>query len=218
MLSGLRSRWIRPASCAAAIPRPAASSTSSTAGRVRGVVSHCRRVSPSTSAIAMNGWSVVGPDVVDGDHVRMRQPGERLRLAPQPLAPLGPALQHLDRDRAAELGIARAVDHAHPAPAQHRPRSRSDGCGPPPTAGGAGAPRPRRARASDSAFARSTASVLAIGSATDLGGAGSEQHVERGVARRAPGRVVCDLRSPFQRQDAGCHGDQRLRPRAIHAT
>jgi hypothetical protein len=55
MLSGLRSRWMRPTSWAAASPRPAASSTSSTAGRLRGVSIHCRSVSPSTSAIAMNG-------------------------------------------------------------------------------------------------------------------------------------------------------------------
>jgi hypothetical protein len=63
--------------------------------------------------------AVVDPDVVDRDHVGMGQPGQRLGLAPQPL--LEPAAarralaQHLDRDRAIELGIDGGVDHAHPA-------------------------------------------------------------------------------------------------------
>jgi hypothetical protein len=58
------------------------------------------------------------PDVVDRDHVGMGEPRHRLGLAEQPRAPLPVAAhpaQPLDRDRAAEVRIARAVHHAHAA-------------------------------------------------------------------------------------------------------
>ena len=61
---------------------------------------------------------VAQTDVVDGDHVGMRQLGERHRFAQQSQAqrlvalPVGP--QQLDRDPAVELGIAGDVDHALP--------------------------------------------------------------------------------------------------------
>ena len=66
-------------------------------------------------------------DVVHRDHVRMREPRERLRFADEPRLGIaagatGPAvvrLQELDRDLAIELGVERAIDDAHAARAQH---------------------------------------------------------------------------------------------------
>jgi hypothetical protein len=58
-------------------------------------------------------------DRVDGDDPRMIESSERLRLAPEALEPLRarghPGRQHLERDLAAELGVHRAIDLAHPA-------------------------------------------------------------------------------------------------------
>ena len=55
-------------------------------------------------------------DVVDRDHVRVRQLGHRLRLAHEPLLRLGAVIdraQALDGDEATELRIVGLVDHAH---------------------------------------------------------------------------------------------------------
>jgi len=58
-------------------------------------------------------------DVVDRDHVRMRQPGERLGLAQHPRRRARRAglarPHHLERDAAVEVGVVRGVDDAHAA-------------------------------------------------------------------------------------------------------
>jgi hypothetical protein len=56
-LSGLKSRWTRPARCAAASPRPAAKRTWSASRQVCGRSSHPRSVPPSTNSIARNTCS-----------------------------------------------------------------------------------------------------------------------------------------------------------------
>src|SRR5262249_30347005 len=60
-----------------------------------------------------------GADVVDGDDVRVAEPGHRLRLAQEAGPGLGRAAdlaaQHLDGDGALELGVVRRVDLAHAA-------------------------------------------------------------------------------------------------------
>ena len=68
-----------------------------------------------------------GADVVDHDHVGVRDLGDRLRLAHQARAPrvagvgvVAAGAQQLDRDLAIQLGIVRGVDLAHGAPA-HEP-------------------------------------------------------------------------------------------------
>ncbi|MCY1008945.1 hypothetical protein OV079_25985 [Nannocystis pusilla] len=60
----------------------------------------------------------VEADLVDLDHVRVRQLGQRLGLAQQPILPARvrlavAALQQLDRDLAVELRIVGRVDHSH---------------------------------------------------------------------------------------------------------
>ena len=69
--------------------------------------------------------AVLVADVVKGADVRMVQARDGLGLALEALAHVRVArrsrLQHLDRDRAGEAGVARQVDLAHP-PA---PRGRS---------------------------------------------------------------------------------------------
>jgi hypothetical protein len=62
--------------------------------------------------------AVEGPDVVDRDHVRVREPRHRLRLAQQPQPRLGVAVsrpQQLDRHAAVELRVVGGVDDPHPA-------------------------------------------------------------------------------------------------------
>ncbi len=62
------------------------------------------------------------PHVVDHDDVRVREPGDRLRLAQRPLPPLGQRdavagldPQELDRDLSVQLRIVGGVDLPHPA-------------------------------------------------------------------------------------------------------
>jgi hypothetical protein len=58
----------------------------------------------------------VDPDVVDGDDVGVREPGERLGLAQQPGLAVAAAGQHqLDGDLAIELGVVRGEHLAHAA-------------------------------------------------------------------------------------------------------
>ena len=118
--SGLTSRWISPAACAAASPRPTASATSSTARHGRGVAHHARNVMPSTSSIAQNARAPSVPKLVHRDDVGMIQPRHRLCLAPHPRRAHP---QQLDRDLAIELGIARRPDLTHGAAAE-RPDQR----------------------------------------------------------------------------------------------
>ncbi len=66
---------------------------------------------------------VESSDIEHRDHVRVREPRERLRLAEHPRALIfargAPAgLEQLDRDLAIELGVVGAVDHAHAARAE----------------------------------------------------------------------------------------------------
>ena len=122
-LSGLKSRWTSPASCAAARPRPAATKTRSTSRHSRGA-----RVQPVADGVTVDELHrdehrlVERADVVDHDDVGVRELGDRLRLAQQARASLRRALagagaraQQLDRDLAIQLGIVRGVDVAHPA-------------------------------------------------------------------------------------------------------
>jgi hypothetical protein len=66
-----------------------------------------------------NEQAIVGQaDVVHGDHVGVREPSHRLRLAEQagpPLPVAAHAAELLDRHGAAEIRVVRAVDHAHAA-------------------------------------------------------------------------------------------------------
>ncbi len=60
-------------------------------------------------------------DLVDRDHVRMRDARHRLALAQHPHALLvggGGGAQHFERDLAIELAVVRTIDHAHPALAE----------------------------------------------------------------------------------------------------
>lgn len=61
--------------------------------------------------------AVVLAHIVDGDDIGVRQPGERLGLASQPLR-LGTSTQHLDRDISIELGVMCDVDDPHPSRAE----------------------------------------------------------------------------------------------------
>jgi hypothetical protein len=59
-------------------------------------------------------------DIMDGDDIGMRQPRHRLRFTHQAVAQLSRlwidvGAQQLDGDLAAELRIARGVDHPHGA-------------------------------------------------------------------------------------------------------
>ena len=66
--------------------------------------------------------SLVCPDVVDGDDVRMLEARGDLRLANEALADLGVVdAQQLDRDEAIDRGIEREIEHAHPAMAETVP-------------------------------------------------------------------------------------------------
>ena len=58
----------------------------------------------------------VDAEVVDLHDVGVRQPRDRLRLATEALHEVGRGVEHhLDGDGAIELGIAPAIDRAHPA-------------------------------------------------------------------------------------------------------
>ena len=122
-LSGLKSRWTSPFSCAAVRPRPAAMKTRRISCQLRGCCSQ-----PVGDGVPLDELHrdedlvVERADVVDDDDVRVRQPRDRLRLAQRPLPPLGQRdavagldPQELDRDLAIELRIVRRVDLAHPA-------------------------------------------------------------------------------------------------------
>ena len=122
-LSGLKSRWTRPLSCAAASPRPAAMNTFS--DLAPGARLRLRPVSggvPLDELHRDEDLVFERADVVDDDDVRVRQARDRLRLAQRPLPPLGQRhagarldAQQLDRDLAVQLRIVRRVDLAHPA-------------------------------------------------------------------------------------------------------
>ena len=83
-----------------------------------------RSVPPLRYSIARKTWPLVDADVEDADDVRVRQLGDRLRLAHQArLAPRLIALalvraQELERDLAIELRIVGGVDDAHRAGAE----------------------------------------------------------------------------------------------------
>ncbi len=126
-LSGLKSRWTRPASWAAARPRPGGHEDAQHLAPVALV-----GVQPVADGVTVDELHrdedrfVERSDVVDHHHVAVRQLGDRLRLAQQAGAPLRGALagagsraQQLERDLAVQLGIVGRVDVAHP-PASHQ--------------------------------------------------------------------------------------------------
>ena len=123
-LSGLKSRWTSPRSCAAASPRPAAAKTSSTSGQLRGAGVH-----PVTERVAFDQLHgdehpiAERPHVVDHHHVRVRHAGDGLRLAQEPHPPLRrlalrAGAQELDGDLAIELRIVGRVHLPHPSLSQ----------------------------------------------------------------------------------------------------
>ena len=59
--------------------------------------------------------ALVGPDLVHGDHIRMRQASHRGGLAEQPLRAVGHGAMELECHVAAEPEVARAIDDPHPA-------------------------------------------------------------------------------------------------------
>ena len=124
-LSGLKSRWTRPAACAATSPRPAATVD----------VQH---LAPATRVCASNPVAegvpldelhrdehrfAEGADVEHHDDVRVRQARDGLRLAQQARAAVRVVAaaarpQELERDLAIQVRIVRGVDLAHAPPAQ----------------------------------------------------------------------------------------------------
>src|SRR3954453_1752546 len=122
---GLTSRWTSPAAWAWARPRLAwtARPTASSAGRGPRC---CDRAGGGEARAGPHPEfrpPVAGPaDVVDVDHVRVREPRREPRLAQEPRAEGGVAGQvlgqQLDRDGPGELGGAREVDARHPAVAE----------------------------------------------------------------------------------------------------
>ena len=122
MLAGFRSRWTMPFSCAAssasAICRAMRERlVDRQAGAVRAIRS--ASVSPSTSSSTSARIAVAVFDAVDRADVRMIERGEQPRFALEAREPSGSrrerARQDLDRDVAAELRVARAIDLAHAA-------------------------------------------------------------------------------------------------------
>src|SRR5215831_18993015 len=101
MLSGFRSRWMMPLSCAAASPLAISSAYSST--RLRDQISN----------------SVLVPDIVDGEHVRMIERTQDAGFVLESLQAVGITRectrQDLECDRAIETCISRAVDFSHAA-------------------------------------------------------------------------------------------------------
>ena len=125
-LPGLKSRWTRPAPCAAA--RPAA-----------GVQEHRTQLPPASWLAGqpllerdpvhqLHGDEdpvLPGAGIVDGHDVGMGQARQGLRLAQQSHAARRRlvrirrvAAQQLQRDTAVQLGIEGGIHHAHPAAAQ----------------------------------------------------------------------------------------------------
>ena len=87
MFSGFRSRWTRPWACAAVsaehTPRRICSASAALSGTP--LASRWRSVSPSSSSMTRNGAAIaVDAEVVDADHVRMREAGGRSRLLRNP--------------------------------------------------------------------------------------------------------------------------------------
>ena len=104
--------------------RPRVAAGRRPSGRRRAAVSRSASVSPSTSSRIEEADLVGFFESVDRADVRMIQRRERPRFAlesRQPRRVAGERLrQHLDRDLAAELAVARAVDLAHAADADQR--------------------------------------------------------------------------------------------------
>ncbi len=79
----------------------------------------CLSVSPSTYSKTMYGRPFVLAGVDHADDVRMRELGDRARLAPEALQLVGVGrhlpVQELDRDLALEIDVERAIDRRHPA-------------------------------------------------------------------------------------------------------
>ena len=64
--SGLKSRWMMPAACAAASPRPACANTASTSRHAWVRVIQLRKVPPSTRSMAKNRTSPTAPTSYTG--------------------------------------------------------------------------------------------------------------------------------------------------------
>lgn len=80
-----------------------------------------RSLAVNVPAGSMYGF--LGPNGVDGNHVRVAHTGDRFRLAAEPLpdrrrsGQLG--TENLDRNRSVQGAIARGVDHGEAALAEH---------------------------------------------------------------------------------------------------
>ena len=124
MFSGLRSRWTMPSSCARASARATGSISSTT--RDAGSASpspnapiRSRSGWPSRNSSTMYGMPVELVDLVDDDDVLVVAVRGRARLDEEAIGDVARRVeQELDRDAAAELGVARGEHHAHAAAAE----------------------------------------------------------------------------------------------------
>ena len=124
MLSGFRSRWTMPRSCAAARPATSCSARSMVRAAASGPRSTQRAQRLALEELGDEERHGADADVEDREHVGMRQRCDRARFlleAPPPIVIGGRRRRHdLDRDVAPEPRVARAIDLAHPAGADRR--------------------------------------------------------------------------------------------------
>ncbi len=86
MFSGLMSRWTMPSSCAnCSASQICGTICSASRGESLPACSSWRRFSPSTNSMMKKGRPSDLAEFVDGDDVRMVQPGQRAGLAVEPL-------------------------------------------------------------------------------------------------------------------------------------
>ena len=127
MLAGFRSRWTTPASCAAS--RPPAICRASRSARAIGSLPSRRstvaRSSPWMYGIVMYLMPSISPEIVNADHVLVRDLAGEEQLVLEALfrsrqRRAAPAVRanHLQRDRDAELRIPGLIDGAHAADAE----------------------------------------------------------------------------------------------------
>ncbi len=119
--SGLMSRWIRPASCAA----PSPSTTGSISARARRGEQGALVLEDVAQGVALDvlhhqvGHPVVLALVQDSHDVRVREPGGGLGLAAQPVKELRVAghvgVQHLQRHITLQPAVGGHVNGGHPA-------------------------------------------------------------------------------------------------------
>ena len=232
---GLKSRWMIPARCAAASPRPAIMKTRRISSRVRRLwSSHAATVSPSISSIATNTRPPAEPTSytvtrLGCDSFAIARASRIIRAA-SISSRVGVAAHDFDRDLSIEIRIVRGIDLAHAAAAdQVQQPIAPDRC-------------PRRSDGADSSTtglvvprsiggARRTASAaaaLAGGGPPSTGGAPAHSsviglaigdwHGDRDQRRAvgAPEQVALDLRQPRPAERAAHEGNHSLLVETAH--